>query len=113
MGAQTDLESKRVREVSASEQKGKIWQQFLHGTQAEKPKVYQLASPAKVWACQGHSRQKMNTPAFTGRNPQYPQFGHRGFMACGFRWILDKAIITADLRWRSLNFAIGKWLWVT
>ena len=39
--------------------------------------------------------------------------GHHGFMARGFRWILDKAILTADLRRRSLNFAIGTWLWVT
>ena len=45
MGAQTDLESERTRMVSASDQKGAIWQQFLGGTQAEQPATYRLASP--------------------------------------------------------------------
>jgi pectinesterase len=45
MGAQTDLESERTRTVSASDQKGTIWQQFLSGTQAEQPATYRLASP--------------------------------------------------------------------
>ncbi len=45
MGAQTDLESERTRRVSASEQKGGIWQQFLGGTQAQQAATYRLASP--------------------------------------------------------------------
>ncbi|NQV26115.1 MAG: alpha/beta hydrolase [Rhodopirellula sp.] len=45
MGAQTDLQSERTRIVSASDQKGAIWQQFLGGTQAEQPATYRLASP--------------------------------------------------------------------
>ncbi len=45
MGAQTDLESQRTRDVSSSEKKGKIWQQFLGGTQEENFKTYQQASP--------------------------------------------------------------------
>jgi len=45
MGAQTDLESQRTRDVSSSEQKGKIWQQFLGGIQEKNFKTYQKASP--------------------------------------------------------------------
>jgi len=45
MGAQTDLLSERTREVSAAEPKGMIWQQFLGGTQQERPAVYKAASP--------------------------------------------------------------------
>ncbi|MEM7391845.1 MAG: alpha/beta fold hydrolase [Verrucomicrobiota bacterium] len=45
MGAQTDLLSQRVREVSATEDKGKIWRQFLGGTQTDRPETYRLASP--------------------------------------------------------------------
>ncbi len=45
MGAQTDLQSQRTREISAVEDRGQIWRQFLGGTQAEKPSTYRLASP--------------------------------------------------------------------
>ena len=45
MGAQTDFLSERTREVSAAEPKGAIWQQFLGGTQEERPAVYRNASP--------------------------------------------------------------------
>ena len=45
MGAQTDFLSERTREVSAAEPKGAIWQQFLGGTQQERPAVYKAASP--------------------------------------------------------------------
>jgi arylsulfatase A len=45
MGAQTDLLSQRVSEVSSDEERGKIWKQFLGGTQAEKIDHYRLASP--------------------------------------------------------------------
>ncbi len=45
MGAQTDFLSERTRTVSASEQKGLIWQQFLGGTQEECRAVYAAASP--------------------------------------------------------------------
>jgi arylsulfatase A len=45
MGAQTHLLSERTREVSAAEPKGAIWQQFLGGTQEERPAVYRDASP--------------------------------------------------------------------
>jgi pectinesterase len=45
MGAQTDFLSERTREVSAAEPKGVIWQQFLGGTQEERPAVYKAASP--------------------------------------------------------------------
>ena len=42
MGAQTHLMSERTREVSAARE---IWQQFLGGSQQERPEVYRLASP--------------------------------------------------------------------
>ena len=45
MGAQTDLLSERVMRVSEMETRGQIWRQFLTGTQAEHPELYQLASP--------------------------------------------------------------------
>ena len=45
LGAQTDLESERVRDVSQSEDKGAIWQAFLGGTQEEQPENYRMASP--------------------------------------------------------------------
>lgn len=45
MGAQTDLLSKRIREVSMTEDRGEIWRQFLRGSQAEMPDTYRLASP--------------------------------------------------------------------
>lgn len=45
LGAQTDLESERVREVSKSDDKGGIWQAFLGGTQEQQPSNYRLASP--------------------------------------------------------------------
>ena len=45
MGAQTHLMSRRNREVSASQDRGAIWQQFLSGAQAENPAAYELASP--------------------------------------------------------------------
>ena len=45
MGAQTDFLSARTREVSAIEQRGQIWRQFLGGSQQEKPETYRLASP--------------------------------------------------------------------
>ena len=45
MGAQTDLMSTRTREISAIEERGKIWRQFLGGPQSERPDTYRLASP--------------------------------------------------------------------
>ena len=45
MGAQTDFLSQRTREISAIEQRGKIWRQFLGGSQAARPATYRLASP--------------------------------------------------------------------
>ncbi|MCP4890358.1 MAG: sulfatase-like hydrolase/transferase [Planctomycetaceae bacterium] len=45
MGAQTDLQSERVRDVSASETRGQIWRQFLGGSQQQQPAAYRLASP--------------------------------------------------------------------
>ena len=45
MGAQTDLQSQRTREVSAMDDRGQIWRQFFGGTQADKPAMYRLASP--------------------------------------------------------------------
>ena len=45
MGAQTDLLSQRVGEVSSDEERGKNWRQFLGGTQSEKTDRYRLASP--------------------------------------------------------------------
>ena len=44
MGAQTDFESQRTREISAA-QRGAIWRQFLGGSQEERPETYRLASP--------------------------------------------------------------------
>ncbi|MEM7560885.1 MAG: alpha/beta hydrolase, partial [Planctomycetota bacterium] len=45
MGAQAHLMSLRNREVSASQDRGGIWQQFLGGSQTENPAAYKLASP--------------------------------------------------------------------
>ena len=45
MGAQTDLLSDRTREISAIEERGKIWRQFLGGSQQENTAAYRLASP--------------------------------------------------------------------
>ncbi len=45
MGAQTDLLSQRTREISADENRGQIWRQFLGGSQEHKREVYRLASP--------------------------------------------------------------------
>ncbi len=45
MGAQTDLLSPRTKQISATEDRGKIWRQFLGGTQQDLPAVYRLASP--------------------------------------------------------------------
>ncbi|MCP4785795.1 MAG: sulfatase-like hydrolase/transferase [Fuerstiella sp.] len=45
MGAQTDLLSQRTREISAIEERGQIWRQFLGGSQVDKPATYRLASP--------------------------------------------------------------------
>ena len=45
MGAQTDFLSARTREISAIEERGRIWRQFLGGTQEDKPETYRLASP--------------------------------------------------------------------
>lgn len=45
MGAQTDLLSERTRDISALQDRGQIWRQFLGGTQQDKPATYRLASP--------------------------------------------------------------------
>jgi len=45
MGAQTDLLSPRTREISADENRGQIWRQFLGDSQEQKREVYRLASP--------------------------------------------------------------------
>ena len=45
MGAQTDLESERTRNISKLEDRGRIWRQFLGGIQEDRLKTYQLASP--------------------------------------------------------------------
>ncbi|QDU08389.1 sulfatase-like hydrolase/transferase [Gimesia aquarii] len=45
MGAQTDLQSQRTREISKAKDRGKIWRQFLNGAQEDKPETYRLASP--------------------------------------------------------------------
>ena len=45
MGAQTDLLSERTKEISATEDRGQIWRQFLGGPQEEKLVTYRLASP--------------------------------------------------------------------
>ena len=42
MGGQTDFLSERNREISRDRE---IWQQFLGGSQEEKPEIYRLASP--------------------------------------------------------------------
>ena len=42
MGGQTDFLSERNREISRNKE---IWQQFLGGSQEEKPETYRLASP--------------------------------------------------------------------
>jgi len=45
MGAQTDLQSPRTREISALADRGQIWRQFLGGAQEDQPATYRLASP--------------------------------------------------------------------
>ena len=45
MGAQTDFLSERNRGISALEDRGQIWRQFLGGSQEERPATYRLASP--------------------------------------------------------------------
>ena len=45
MGAQTDFNSQRTKEISANEERGKIWRQFLGGSQTEQPQTYTIASP--------------------------------------------------------------------
>lgn len=45
MGAQTDLESPRVRLISANPEQGAIWRRFLGGSQVDRATLYQLASP--------------------------------------------------------------------
>ena len=45
MGAQTDLQSQRTREISRMKDRGQIWRQFLGGAQEDKPAMYRLASP--------------------------------------------------------------------
>ena len=45
MGAQTDLLSERTRTISATEDRGRIWRQFLGGTLDGQPATYRLASP--------------------------------------------------------------------
>jgi pectinesterase len=45
MGAQTDFLSRRTRDISQAEDRGRIWRQFLGGSQAEQPETYRLASP--------------------------------------------------------------------
>ena len=45
MGAQSDFLSERNKQVSSDPERGKIWRQFLGGSQLEKPEVYRLASP--------------------------------------------------------------------
>ncbi len=45
MGAQTDLLSKRTREVSADPGRGLIWRKFLGGALDDREKTYQSASP--------------------------------------------------------------------
>ena len=45
MGAQTDLLSERTAERSSNPDAGKIWRQFLGGTQTEREAAYRLASP--------------------------------------------------------------------
>ncbi len=45
MGAQTHLLSERTKEISSIEERGKIWRQFLSGSQTENRENYTLASP--------------------------------------------------------------------
>jgi len=45
LGAQTDLLSQRTREISKVKDRGRIWRQFLGGTQQEQPATYLRASP--------------------------------------------------------------------
>jgi len=45
MGAQTDLLSARIRDISATADRGAIWRQFLGGPQTERTTNYKLASP--------------------------------------------------------------------
>ena len=45
MGAQTDLLSDRTKLISAREDRGEIWRQFLGGAQQDRLETYRLASP--------------------------------------------------------------------
>ena len=63
MGAQTHFLSPRNREISAIEERGKIWRQFLGGAQEQRPLTYRLASPL-------HHLDKLDPPCWfiTGEN---------------------------------------------
>ncbi len=45
MGAQTDMQSQRTREISSTKDRGQIWRQFLGGAYEDQPATYRLASP--------------------------------------------------------------------
>jgi arylsulfatase A len=45
MGAQTDLLSERIRQISRAEDRGQIWRKFLGASQQDAPDTYALASP--------------------------------------------------------------------
>lgn len=45
MGAQTDFLSERTKNISGMEDRGRIWRQFLGGSQTEQPQTYRSASP--------------------------------------------------------------------
>jgi len=45
MGAQSHLLSERTRTISAAEDRGQIWRQFLSGSQEERMATYRMASP--------------------------------------------------------------------
>lgn len=45
MGAQTDFLSQRTGTISAMQDRGQIWRQFLGGSQEDDPATYRLASP--------------------------------------------------------------------
>ena len=86
MGAQTDLQSQRTREISRAQDRGKIWRQFLGGTQEDKPATYRLASPL-------YHLDKSDPPSWFISGETDDPSTH----AVGFRRRMEKSGIPSDL----------------
>ena len=86
MGAQTDLQSQRTREISMNKDRGQIWRQFLGGAQEDQPATYRLASPL-------HHLGKMDPPCWFISGETDDPSTH----ADGFRQRMKELGIQSDL----------------